>query len=108
MGEATQTRTRGHDAVEHAGMDESVGEDEVALLRQAAEHRGVGREAGVHHQAMLVALPSGEGMLELLVDLGITRDERRGRRRRTPFVERGHAGGDDRGVTGQAEVIVIG
>ena len=65
MGEATQAGARGHDSGEHARMHEAVGEDEVALLGQATEHGGVGREAGIHHQPMLVSLPSGEGVLEL-------------------------------------------
>ena len=108
MGEATQAGARGHDAIKHARVDEAVGENEVALLRQAAEDGGVGREAGVHHEAVRVTLPGGEGLLELLMDLGVTGDERRGRGRRAPFLQGGHTGGDDRRVAREAEVIVIG
>ena len=108
MGEATQAGARGHDAIEHARVHETIGEDEVALLRQAAEDGGVGREAGVHHEAVRVALPGGEGLLELLMDLGVTGDERRGRGRGAPFLQGGHAGGDDRRIAREAEVIVIG
>ena len=108
MGEATEPGARGHDAVEHTRVDESVGEDEVPLLRQATEDGGVGREAGVHYEAMLIPLPSGEGVLEFLVNLGVTGDQRRSRRGRTPFVQCGDAGGDDRWVAREAEVIVIG
>ena len=107
MGEATEPGARGHDAVEHARVDESVGEDEVSLFRQAAEDGGVGREAGVHYEPVRITLPSGEGVLEFLVNLGVTGDERRSGRRRTPFLERSHPGGDDRGVACEAEVIVI-
>ena len=108
MGEATQAGARGHDAIEHAGVDESVGQDQVTLLGQAAENRGVRGEAGVHHQPMLIPLPGGEGLLELLVDLGVARDERRSGGRGSPFVKRGHAGGDHRRITAETKVIVIG
>ena len=76
VGEATETGARGHDTIEHARVYETIGEDEVALLRQAAEDGRIGREAGVHHEAVCIALPGGEGLLELLVDLGVTGDER--------------------------------
>ena len=108
MGEAAQPGARGHDAVEHARVDESVGEDEVTLLRQAAEYRGVRGETGVHHQAVFVTLPGGEGLLELLMDFGVTRDERRSGGGGAPLMERGHAGGDDRRITGETEVIIVG
>jgi hypothetical protein len=57
-------------------VHESVGEDEVALLREPAEDCGVRREASIHNEPMLITLPSGEGVLEFLVDLGVTGDER--------------------------------
>jgi hypothetical protein len=57
-------------------VHESVGEDEVALLREPAEDGGVRREASIHNEPMLITLPSGEGVLEFLVDLGVTGDER--------------------------------
>ena len=76
MRKATQACARGSNALQHARMDQAVGEDEVALLGQTAKHGGVGREAGIHHEPMLITLPRGERVLKLLVHHGVARDQR--------------------------------
>ena len=108
MGEAPQARPGLEDAVQHARVDEAIGQDEIALPRQAAEHRGIGGVAGVEDQRLFVPLPFGQGPLELLVKFGVTGDERRGGRRGAPGLESGGGGGDHGGVARQPEVIVVG
>ena len=107
MREASQARAGGHDAFQHAGVHQAVGEDEVPRLGQAAEHGGVRRETGVQNQAMRIALPRGQGVFELLMQLRVARDERGGRRRRPPRTERGDARFDHDRVAREAKVIVI-
>jgi hypothetical protein len=108
MGEAPQACPGFEDPVQHARMDQPVGQHEVALPRQAAQHRGVGGVAGVEHQRVFVTLPIGQGPLEALMQFGVTGDEGRGRGGGAPCVEGGGGGGDHGGVAGKPEVIVVG
>ena len=103
-----QPRAGTHDARDHAGVDQTICEHDIATFGQHPKHGGVRGETGVPDEAVLVTVPAGECAFEFGVKFGVAGDERRRAGGGAPNL-RGFGGGCHHGgVLGEAEVVVVG
>ena len=83
-----------------------VGHHEHVRARERREHAQVGREPGGEQHRVVGVLPLGERGFELGVHGARAHDEARRARSRTPAVDRVMGRPDDRGMLGEAQVVV--
>ena len=99
-------RSRQPAPVDDAGVVEGVGEDDVALLRERADHAHVGEVARAEQQAALAALELGQPLLQPAVQRHVPRYEPRGARADPVAHRRVRGCLPHLRVVGEAEVVV--
>ncbi len=101
-----ERRTREAAPVDERRVVQLVGAHQGVGPGEGGEHAEVGGEAGGEQHGRLGVLPVGELAFELVVHRARAHDEPRRARPRAPTVDGVVRSGDDRGVVGQAEVVV--
>ena len=92
--------------VPHAGVAESIGEDEVLRADQGRDHPDVRQVSAAEDDGPLGAFHLGEERFELGIERMAARDEPRGPGAGAVPLDRLAGGGDHRRMMGQAEVVV--
>src|SRR5439155_12657980 len=94
------------DTVDDAGVVQLVAEDGVLFAQEGFEQAAVGVEAGGVEDGIFLAQEVGDGLLELLVDVLRAADKPHGRQAVAIAPEAVMGGLNNRGMTGQAEIVI--
>ena len=95
-------------AVDHAGVDEAVGEDEVVAVDEVGDGAEACEVAGAVEEGGGVGFVLGEAVFELFVEGEGAADEAGGGGSGAVLFEGGAGAVDEVGVVGEVEVVVAG
>ena len=104
--EAEAARLGQADAVDDGGVVQAVGDHGVLVGQERLEERAVGVEGGGEEDGVVEAEVARDPRLERLVEVLGAADEPDGGEAEAAQLHGGHGGGGERGVVGQAQVVV--